>query len=342
MAKTLEVWYTRARGTNSSSFCRRFYRPIYKQVHVVKAVHDGCSGSIYWYVLIIRIAHQDACEKCKILHRDVSTKNVMMTDDGRGILNDWELAKRCSLEAGTWAVREHERTVSTLFFLTRNPESHCRFAGHLTVHLHLKPYVSNETHRRPRRYGIFCHPRSVSCPSLYATQCAGSQNIMFRVFDDSNSYSDGYSRGGRGKRALFRNKEYVGRNFQCEDNKPMTDWINLAIDSVAQWQYYAYPPPSLSFLPPSPHIPEDQLLFRNHQLIDLWQWNKVLAMPGWPLNDAAVGYWPKTSDGSTVVVTGKHGDIRDSEHRDEGEDAPKRKIGCRSRHIHGSSVFKET
>ena len=133
---------------------------------------------------------------------------------------------------------------------------------------------------------------------------------------------------------MFIDKEYVARNFQCKDNKPMTDWINLAIGSVAQWQYHAYPPPS-------PHIPEDQLLFRNHQLIDLWQWNKVLAIPGWPLNDAAFDYWPKTSNGSTVVVTGKHGDIRDSEHGDEGEDAPKRKIGC-SRRIHGSSVFKET
>jgi Fungal protein kinase len=59
----------------------------------------------------IRLAHKDAYEKCNILHRDVSAKNVMMTDDGCGILNDWDLAKRCSKDS-TQGVREHERTVS--------------------------------------------------------------------------------------------------------------------------------------------------------------------------------------------------------------------------------------
>jgi Fungal protein kinase len=60
----------------------------------------------------IHLAHKDAYEKCNILHRDVSAKNVMMTDDGCGILNDWDLAKRCSKDATR--VREHERTVSHL------------------------------------------------------------------------------------------------------------------------------------------------------------------------------------------------------------------------------------
>lgn len=40
------------------------------------------------------LAHRDAYEKCGILHRDVSGNNVMMKDDGGGILNDWDQARK--------------------------------------------------------------------------------------------------------------------------------------------------------------------------------------------------------------------------------------------------------
>ncbi|KAJ3506913.1 hypothetical protein NLJ89_g6598 [Agrocybe chaxingu] len=44
------------------------------------------------------VAHQDAYLKCSILHRDVSGNNVLMSNEGEGILNDWDLAKRISTE----------------------------------------------------------------------------------------------------------------------------------------------------------------------------------------------------------------------------------------------------
>ncbi|KAF8871381.1 hypothetical protein CPB84DRAFT_1800893 [Gymnopilus junonius] len=65
----------------------------------IQAVHDAL------------IAHQDAYEKCKILHRDISGKNILLTQDGGGILNDWDLAKtveaigdgaRQQFRSGTW------------------------------------------------------------------------------------------------------------------------------------------------------------------------------------------------------------------------------------------------
>lgn len=47
-------------------------------------------------------------------------------------------------------------------------------------------------------------------------------------------------------------------------------------------------------------------MLRDHQpLIDLW--NEVLPMPGWPLNDGAVDYYPKTSLGTVTIVMGKRG-----------------------------------
>ena len=62
-------------------------------------------------LIIICLAHRDAYEKCNIVHRDVSARNVMMTENDRGILNDWDLAKRFSEDAAQ-SVRQHERTES--------------------------------------------------------------------------------------------------------------------------------------------------------------------------------------------------------------------------------------
>jgi RIO-like serine/threonine protein kinase len=60
---------------------------------------------------VLILAHRFAWELCGILHRDVSGKNVLLTEDGRGVLNDWDLAKTINgMEKG---VRRHQRTVSS-------------------------------------------------------------------------------------------------------------------------------------------------------------------------------------------------------------------------------------
>ncbi|KAF8871385.1 hypothetical protein CPB84DRAFT_792004 [Gymnopilus junonius] len=57
------------------------------------------------------IAHKDAYEKCRILHRDISGGNVLLNPNGGGILNDWDLARtvtdiengpRQPTRSGTW------------------------------------------------------------------------------------------------------------------------------------------------------------------------------------------------------------------------------------------------
>ncbi|THU80557.1 hypothetical protein K435DRAFT_809789 [Dendrothele bispora CBS 962.96] len=42
------------------------------------------------------IAHTNAHEKAGLLHGDVSAGNILVTEDGRGLLNDWELSRQVS------------------------------------------------------------------------------------------------------------------------------------------------------------------------------------------------------------------------------------------------------
>ena len=57
-------------------------------------------------------AHISAYENAQILHRDVSAGNILITDDGSGILIDWDLSKVTpEVEAKP---RRHSRTVRSL------------------------------------------------------------------------------------------------------------------------------------------------------------------------------------------------------------------------------------
>ena len=52
-------------------------------------------------------AHSHAFEVAKLLHRDISMGNIILTDEGRGLLIDWEMAKKVN-EIGR---RRPDRTV---------------------------------------------------------------------------------------------------------------------------------------------------------------------------------------------------------------------------------------
>jgi hypothetical protein len=73
------------------------------------------------------------------------------------------------------------------------------------------------------------------------------------------------------------------KNLKFADNEPMT---RCALDRSCHWFRDSGNPPPFHLLPQP--IPEEQLLFRNHQqLVDLW--DDVLAMSlGWPLDDKAL------------------------------------------------------
>ena len=57
----------------------------------------------------MNIAHKEAYENARILHRDISAGNILITDGGRGLLIDWDISKRVEdLDKGA---RQSERSV---------------------------------------------------------------------------------------------------------------------------------------------------------------------------------------------------------------------------------------
>jgi len=63
-------------------------------------------------LLTNRIAHTDAFLICGILHRDISAGNILLSLEGTGILNDWDMARKVKdIRAGP---RQPGRTVSTV------------------------------------------------------------------------------------------------------------------------------------------------------------------------------------------------------------------------------------
>jgi RIO-like serine/threonine protein kinase len=65
---------------------------------------------MYTMITVIFPAHKQAYEWAKILHRDISAGNIILTDDGKGLLIDWDLCNR--VENLAKVGRLSERTVS--------------------------------------------------------------------------------------------------------------------------------------------------------------------------------------------------------------------------------------
>ena len=55
------------------------------------------------------VAHKEAFENAKILHRDISVGNILITNDGHGLLIDWDLSKY--IKDLAMGARQGERSV---------------------------------------------------------------------------------------------------------------------------------------------------------------------------------------------------------------------------------------
>ncbi|KAK7034565.1 hypothetical protein VNI00_012412 [Paramarasmius palmivorus] len=136
-----EQWHC----TQTQRFARRTKEPLGRlRGHrhsrlVLKEVGRDLSSFEYTGEIVSAVAdaveaHQDAYEKAQVLHRDISAGNILITDDGRGLLIDWDLSKPLSQmgvprqveRTGTWqfmAARLLRRPVPSTHVLADDLES---------------------------------------------------------------------------------------------------------------------------------------------------------------------------------------------------------------------------
>ncbi|KAH9020337.1 hypothetical protein EDB84DRAFT_1565760 [Lactarius hengduanensis] len=132
-------------------------------------------------------AHTEAYERVQILHRDVSAGNILIAEDGSGILIDWDLSKKVVMGGGG-EQRQHSRTGTWQFMsIARLQDSSTR------------PHeVSDDLESF---FWVLLY-LVVKCKSVGKINL--SQNMQ-RVFDQSEDMDDdGIIRGGRGKLYCLR------------------------------------------------------------------------------------------------------------------------------------------
>ncbi|KAF9003414.1 hypothetical protein BDQ17DRAFT_1409223 [Cyathus striatus] len=182
-------------------------RPVKHFSHskqMLQATYDAFSG------------HREAWEKCGILHRDVSGNNVMLDRWGRGVLNDWDLAKRQKVM--NQPPRTHARTGTWYFMSTlllQNPgKQH-------TVHDDLESFVllvlylglSYLKHNRNGDLGSF----------------------VYHFFEECSVDDGGAFVGGTTKMKIFLNGKAFMDKFEFTENDPLQCWLKAAYDAVSHW-----------------------------------------------------------------------------------------------------------
>ncbi|KDR84297.1 hypothetical protein GALMADRAFT_262601 [Galerina marginata CBS 339.88] len=173
------------------------------------------------------IAHQEAFEKCGILHHDISAGNIMINDEGRGILNDWDLARTVSeMESGprqkycsgTWQFMSYPVLIQ--------PDKLHEVPDDIESFVYVVLYFI-------LRYMKHAQVHNLEC-------------ILLGVFEKWETTADGTIVGGGGKYHLVTSRAYIGRNFEVTNNQPLTDWLDFALDAVRTWHTY-YTAPSKCF-----------------------------------------------------------------------------------------------
>ncbi|KAL7277786.1 hypothetical protein ACG7TL_008729 [Trametes sanguinea] len=140
--------------TQKKEVCRlkthRHYRLVVKEVGL-PLKQFPCGRILVWSIRDAIIAHQDAYEKAKMMHRDISVGNILIIpttgNDGKttyqGLLADWELSKR--LDDYEKDARHPDRTGTWQFMsvnIQNNPEAQVEIADELESFLHVMIYCA--------------------------------------------------------------------------------------------------------------------------------------------------------------------------------------------------------
>ncbi|KAF8072158.1 hypothetical protein FPV67DRAFT_1412154, partial [Lyophyllum atratum] len=225
-------------------------------------------------------AHQQAYERCKVIHRDnrdISAYNILIKDNGEGILNDWDLAIY-EKDIAANPPRRHERTgtwqfMSCLLLMTRHKPHTIQDDIESFVHLILYHSIRYLRHTKSHTVGA----------------------LLSRIFDDVYQQDDGSQVGGINKKYLFRDKEEFPpfEGFQLANNVPLNTWIYDALHAVDEWIRKVSPKGVIT----DPEALSGLRLYSHQHMAD--QFANCLQQQGWPSGDKAVDYLPALAHDST-------------------------------------------
>ncbi|KAG5649497.1 hypothetical protein H0H81_003466 [Sphagnurus paluster] len=221
------------------------------------------------------LGHEKAYE-CGWLHRDISVRNILIHDDGRGILNDWDLAKRRD-ELHT--SRRHEKTgtwqfMSCLLLMDHHSVHTVQDDMESFVYVLLYLGLRYLKHKKPRE----------------------TLHIMSEIFD-YEKFIDGNCTGGENKRFMIESLGKLGRDFHfaCE---PLDDWFRIIRELLREWIEYVSPhepTTKRSFVyrennvpaKPTPRPPIESLALYDHKAMAELFPSALDPSTVWPLDDAA-------------------------------------------------------
>ncbi|KAG6812841.1 hypothetical protein H0H92_015939 [Tricholoma furcatifolium] len=183
-------------------------------------------------------AHRQAYEKCTYIHRDISSQNVIICmKTNKGILNDWDLAKK----EDDIAHRRHERTgtwefMSCLILLNKQPyhliQDDMESFFHLVLYHALRYLPHNQAHR--------------------------TATIMDQLFNQQQ-VAEEHVTGGENKRSMFASTAYVKELTFV--SKPLNIWLDTCLDIFHEWLERVDPPRATNrvWIQSSPQTPQSSL-----------------------------------------------------------------------------------
>ncbi|KAG5640960.1 hypothetical protein DXG03_006534 [Asterophora parasitica] len=223
------------------------------------------------------LAHRQAWELCDYIHRDISSKNILIDANGRGILNDWDLAKKKSeLDRR----RRHERTgtwefMSSLVLANRKK-------GTFKVHTIQDDMES------------FVHVLLYFCLRYFPhNKPVDTLQITDDIFRYSTMNANGVVAGGETKRSMFLNKGHIGPR--------LPQWLEFA-DPEPDMLAEVESDPPLAPMSKDTSNPPDDILLRNHDyLANLFQ--ETLDLSGWPVEDVPFDCLPQLRDQTAMSTS---------------------------------------
>ncbi|CAA7265452.1 unnamed protein product [Cyclocybe aegerita] len=172
-------------------------------------------------------AHHDALYLCGFLHRDISDNNIMITNGGRGILGDWDMAKRVGIPGqkppDPIPGARHTYRTGTWYFMSglllMNPYKLHTLQDDLESFFHVILY-----------YSLQYLPHNKQLDEV--------QYVITDIFKQCRYQTfTGLYIGGTGKQSMLLFPTSVGA-LTLTDNEPLTEWILSA--QAALKSFYLY------------------------------------------------------------------------------------------------------